>query len=169
MTPTPGPDRAAYEAQQAELLRALIRGDDYPQTFDAAKADAAGQSLRRKRARAVAKTWPGLSASLGDAFTPRFDDYARGVPAPAWGGGLTDGLGFARRLPAADLHDEIRVELLFARADIVPGRRGRPPRKRRGVFAAALLLHNPRRILIALRIPGLRPRNTVIALTRSPS
>jgi hypothetical protein len=167
MTPS-GPERAAYEAQQAELLRALIRGNDYPQAFDAVKADAAGQALRRKRARAVANTWPGLAASLGDEFAPRFDQYARSLPPPAWGGGMTDGLVFARRLPAADLHDEIRIELLFARADIVSGRRDRPPRKRRGVFAAALLLHNPRRILIALRMPGLGRRNIVIALPRSP-
>jgi hypothetical protein len=139
--------------------------------IDAVKADAAGQSLRRKRARTVAQTWPGLAASLDDAFAPRFDEYARALPPPAWGGGLTDGLAFARGLPAADVDDQIRIELLFARADIVPGRRGRPPRKRRGVFAAALLLQNPRRILIALRTPRLThalspPRMCALSQTR---
>lgn len=162
-----GPDRAAYEAQQAELLRALIRGSDYPQAFDAAKAHAAGQSLRRKRARAVSKAWPGLTATLGDAFLPRFDEYARSLPPPAWGGGLTDGLAFARRLPTADRHDAIRIELLLARADIASGRRGRPPHKRRGIFAAAVVVHNPHRIVIALRIPGRARRTTLIALPRS--
>ena len=48
------PDRTGYAARQAHLLDALLRGDGFPAGFAAAQADAAGRSLRRKRARAVA-------------------------------------------------------------------------------------------------------------------
>ncbi|MDX6677973.1 MAG: hypothetical protein QOE31_2025 [Solirubrobacteraceae bacterium] len=69
----PPADRAAYEARQAQLLRALQRGDGFPGGFDPDKAAAAGHALRRKRARGVANAWPALVLALGAAFAARFD------------------------------------------------------------------------------------------------
>jgi hypothetical protein len=163
MTPPPA-DRSHYEAGQAELLRALTRGDAFPDGFAADKADAASRSLRRKRARAVAVAWPALSVTLGERFATRFDDFARGTPPPAWGDGLADGLAFARTLPRDELPEAARVELLLARA-VVSGRAG-ALRRRRGVFAGARSLHEPRRILIVLRAPGIGRRELVVALAR---
>jgi hypothetical protein len=163
MTPPPA-DRSRYEARQAELLRALIRGDAFPDGFAADKADAASRSLRRKRARAVAGAWPALRVTLGERFAARFDDFARGTPPPAWGDGFVDGLAFARTLPRDELTEAVRIELLLARA-VVSGRAG-APRERRGLFVGVRSLHEPRRILVVLRAPGIGRRQLVVALER---
>jgi hypothetical protein len=161
---TPPPDRSRYEAAQAELLRALIRGDAFPDGFAAGKAAAASRSLRRKRARAVARAWPALSVTLGECFDERFDDFARRTPPPAWGDGFADGLALARTLPRHELSEPVRIELLLARA-VVSGRAG-ALRERRGVFVGARSLHEPRRLLVVLRAPGIGRRQLVVALRR---
>jgi hypothetical protein len=152
------PDRAAYAASQAALLDALLRGDGYPEGFVAAKADAAGTSLRRKRGRAVARAWPALAIDLGGAFDERFDAYARGADAPASGDPLADGLAFARSLPRdAPLSDNVRVELLLARAAL----------RRRGMFLRAARLHTPYpRLLVVARLPLLGARHRSYARRR---
>jgi hypothetical protein len=157
-------DRDAYAAAQAELLHALIRGDTFPDGFDAEKAAAASRSLWRKRAHAVAAAWPALAAGLGERFDAAFEQHARATPAPSSGGALADGLAFARTLAPGELTEAARVELLFARA--IAGRRGGTPRPRRGIFAGALWLHDPRRILVVLRAPGIGRRRLVVTLGR---
>ena len=142
-------DRAAYAARQAQLLDALLRGDDYPEGFAAAQADAAGQALRRKRGRAVKHAWPALAVALGGQFDERFDPFARAVDAPPSGDALADGLAFARwlrrRPDAPQLGDQARAEWLLARAAL----------RRHGVFAAAAWLRTPRRrLLVVARLPG---------------
>lgn len=141
------PDRAAYAARQAQLLEALLRDGEPPAGFDAARAGAAGRSLRRKRGRAVARAWPALALALGDAFDARFDAFARTVDVPASGGTLEDGLAFARALGGgAPLGDDARAELLLARAAL----------RRRGVFVRAAWLRRPRpRLLVVARLPWL--------------
>jgi hypothetical protein len=143
------PDRAGYAARQAQLLDALLRGGDYPAGFVAAQADAAGQALRRKRARAVAGACPALALDLGDAFGARFDAFARAVDAPASGDPRADGLAFARALGRdVRLGDAARAELLLLRAAL----------RRRGVFVGAAWLRRPhRRLLVAARLPGVGP------------
>ena len=140
------PDREAYAARQAQLLDALLRGDEPPAGFDAAQAGAAGHSLRRKRARAAAHVWPALALDLGDTFDARFDAFARAVDAPSAGGPLADGLAFAGSLPPdAPRSDDARVELLLARASL----------RRRGVFVRPLWLRRPRRrLLLVARLPA---------------
>jgi hypothetical protein len=142
------PDRAGYAARQAQLLDALLRGNDYPAGFVAAQADAAGRGLRRKRGRAVRQAWPALALQLGARFDARFDAFARAVDAPASGDPVQDGLAFARSLRrGADpvrLGDDARAELLLARA----------PLRRRGLFAGAAWLRTPRRrMLVVARLP----------------
>ena len=139
------PDREAYGARQAQLLDALLRGDEPPAGFDAAQAAAAGSSLRRKRGHAVAQAWPALAVALGDAFATRFDAFARTVDAPPSGSPLEDGLAFARTLDdLAALGDDVRAELLLARAAL----------RRRGLFVAAAWLRRPRpRVLVVVRVP----------------
>ncbi|MEY2515570.1 MAG: hypothetical protein QOJ89_2928 [bacterium] len=157
-------DRTAYEARQARLLRALQRGDGFPEGFDPDKAGAAGRSLRRKRAHAVAGAWPALALALGDEFDARFDAFARATPPPAFGFGYTDGLAFARTLAAGELTGDARVELLLARAAIA-GRDG-AWRARRGVFAGAMAVGDPARVLIVLRLPVIGRRLLVVPLGR---
>jgi hypothetical protein len=141
------PDREGYGARQAQLLDALLRGGDYPAGFVAAQADAAGRSLRRKRARAVAQAWPALALHLGDTFDARFDAFARTADAPASGNPLRDGLTFARSLGHdPPLSDDARVELLLARAAL----------RRRGVWVRAARLRRPyARLLVVARVPWL--------------
>ena len=158
-------DRAAYEARQAELLRALQRGDGFPGGFDPVKAGVAGRSLRRKRAHGVASAWPALALALGDDFDARFDTFARATPPPAFGFGYTDGLAFASTLSAGDLSGDARVELLLARAAIA-GRDG-AWRARRGVFFGATAASEPRRIVIVVRVPALGRRLLVVPLGRA--
>jgi hypothetical protein len=140
-----GIDRSGYAARQALLLDALLRGDGYPAGFAAAQADAAGRSLRRKRARAVARAWPALTLDLGDVFDTRFDAFARATGAPASGDPLRDGLAFVRRLGHdTRLGDDARAEVLLARAAL----------RRRGLFVAAACLRRPyRRLLVVVRLP----------------
>jgi hypothetical protein len=159
MAPPPA-DRSSYEAEQAAFVRALIRGEGFPDELDARKAAAASRSLWRKRLRAVAAAWPALAVTLGDRFEVRFEAYARAVPPPAFGHGITDGLAFAWILPRDELTDDVRVELLFARA-VVSGRAGRF-RDRRGLFIGMLSLPEPRRVLVVLRAPVVGRRVVVV-------
>ena len=138
------PERAAYAAQQAALLDALLRGDGYPEGFVVADADAAGAGLRRKRARAVAHAWPALALSLGDGFAERFDAFARDPAAPPAGDPFADGLAFARFAGRGSLTDNARAELLL----------GRAAARRRGVWIRAAWLRRPhRRLLVVARLP----------------
>ena len=157
-------DRAAYEARQAELLRALQRGEGFPDGFDTVKAAVAGRSLRRKRAHAVASAWPALALALGDEFDARFDAFARDTPPPAFGFGYTDGLAFALTLAAGELSGDARVELLLARAAIA-GRDG-AWRARRGLFAGVTACSDPRRVVFVVRVPMLGRRLLAVPLGR---
>jgi len=141
------PDREAYAARQAQLLDALLRGACAPDGFDAERAEAAGRSLRRKRAGAVARAWPALALDLGPEFDARFDAFARAVDAPASGDPRADGLAFARTLGRDPRRgDDARAELLLGRAAL---RRG-------GLFVGAAWLRRPRRrLLVVARLPWL--------------
>lgn len=138
--------RATHAARHAALLEALLRGDGYPQGFCAVKADAAGRSLRRKRARAVARTWPALGAALGDALAAHFDEFERTDDAPRTGDPLRDGLAFAGwlRRAGAQQGEDVRVEVLLARAALARG----------GLFVGVTGLRRPHpRLLVVMRLP----------------
>ena len=138
------PDRGAYAARQAQLLDALLHGDEPPAEFAAAQAAAAGRALRHKRARAVARAWPALALCLGGAFDERFDAFVRDAGTSRQP--LADGLAFARWIAAGGgrLDDGVRVEVLLARAAL----------RRRGVWVRAVRLRRPyRRVLVVARLP----------------
>lgn len=158
-------DRRAYAERQAQLLRALVAGEGFPEGFAADKAAEASRSLRRKRGRIVAKAWPALVLELGERFDARFDAFARVAAAPASGGGVADGLAFVRTLEGTGrLGDDARVELLFARARSARG--AGTARARRGPFLGAIVLREPRRLLVVVRLPRGGPRSLVVRAGR---
>ena len=160
-------DRAGYAAKQAALLAALLRGGDLPAGFSAAGARAASRSLRRKRVGAVRPAWPALAVALGASFDERFDAFARTTGPPAFGEGLADGLAFVSSLARPqELGDDVRVELLFARALLVRDRRrgGGDWRPRRAPYVHIARLHHPHRLLFVVHLPGLGRRHAAVAL-----
>jgi hypothetical protein len=142
-------DRARLAAQQAALVRALVAGGPVPGGFDPARVRATSAALARKRARAVARAWPGLAAELGGDFTERFLADAARRPPPTRGGALADGLAFADALAREGrLPGSAGVERLAARAHL----------STRPVRLAATLAGPPRRLVVTVRAPGLGDR-----------
>jgi hypothetical protein len=132
-------ERSEYAERQAQLLRSLVAGADFPDGFAEDRAAAASAALRRKRRRAVAKALPALALEPG--FDERFTAFAGSVGAPDAGGALADGLAFARAVGRRTLGDDARVELLVARVRLRPG-------------IGAAVLRDPRGLLVAGRLPG---------------
>jgi len=157
-------DRDAYGERQAQLLRALVAGEDLPEGFAPGKATVASRSLRRKRSRDVAKTWPALAFALGSRFDERFDAFARSTAPPVVGGALADGMAFASTLDSGELSEDARVEVLFARARLV--HRGGTLRRRTGPFLRAITLHEPRRLLVVAQIARGSTRARTVPLGR---
>src|SRR5215216_7502530 len=141
--------RERLAAEQAALVRALVGGGPVPGGFDPERVRATSAALARKRAREVARTWPGLAAELGPDFTELFRADAARRPPPARGGALADGLAFADALAGEGrLPDSARVERLAARAHL----------STRPVRLAATLTGSPRRLVATVRAPGLGER-----------
>jgi hypothetical protein len=159
-------DRSGYAAKQAALVEALLRGGELPEGFSAAKADTASQSLRRKRAGAIRHAWPALTVQLGASFDERFDAFAHTTGPAAFGEGLTDGLAFVSWLDREQqLGDDVRVEMLFARAIVVPDRRGGHGwRPRRRPFLRVARLRHPHRLLFVVHVPRLGRRYATLPL-----
>jgi hypothetical protein len=113
--------------QQQALVAALVAGAEVPAGFDPSAVLATTAALRRKRAAEVARAWPFLAASYGDAWTTAFVRWAAGRPP---NGSLRDGWDFARDAGPA-LPDLAREELAGREAAFTydgmstPVRRGR--------------------------------------------
>jgi hypothetical protein len=136
----PDADRAQLARQQAALVAALTTGAAPPADFDEPRVRLAARTLHRKRARAVAKTWPALAAALGRSFNEHFRAYADAHPLadpdPA-----ADGAAFARHAGTLGLlTDAARVELALHRAA-----RGWPVRLAR--------FRESSHVAVALRLP----------------
>jgi hypothetical protein len=92
-------DRERVRAVQGRVIEAVLRGDGYPDGFDAVRLDTAHDGVLRKRAWAVAGAWPLLARSLGGAYLDRFVEYVRaGRPFQPADGSLLDGRWFAAHL-----------------------------------------------------------------------
>jgi len=156
------PGRRSLAAAQAGFVRALVAGGEVPDGFDPERLRATAVSLRRKRAREVARAWPALAAAMADAWTSRFVAYADGRPPPA-GGALADGLAFADALAGAgELPAAARTERLAARARLVGRPGGYLPR--RGPFVGAAVEPDPRRLAVLVRAPLLGERWLLVPL-----
>jgi hypothetical protein len=87
--------------------------------MDPERLELAATSLAVKRARSVARAWPGLAAALGPEFEARFAEFAVGTLIPSRGGPLADGFAFAGwldsqgLLPAAGRLEQLAVSLRF--------------------------------------------------------
>jgi hypothetical protein len=149
--------RARLAARQAELVRALMSHGEPPPAGDAARLRATAEALAAKRAKAVARAWPALAAGLGEDFRERFARFAAGVPLPHEGGPLADGRAFARWLArAGELSDAGRLEALAVDLRYRAHAGGLVPR--RGPALAWARLREPRRLVVAVRLPWLGER-----------
>jgi hypothetical protein len=147
--PEPPAPRERLAAEQAALVRALVGDGPVPGGFDPGRVRATAAALAAKRAREAARAWPALAAELGQDFTPAFLEHASRQPPPARGGALADGLALADALARRGrLSGNARVERLAARARLSPS----PAR------LAATLAGPPRRLVVAVRLPGLGDR-----------
>ena len=142
--------RARLAALQAELVEALARGAAPPIGFDAERLQAAATALATKRRCAAARAWP----ALADAIERHFDEYATASPLPRLGGPLADGRAFLRWLAARGEHAaEARLQALAVDLRFKTTADGLVPR--RGPAMKAAMLHAPRRVVVALRLPWL--------------
>jgi hypothetical protein len=108
--PSPPDARADLARRQAELVRALQGDAPAPPGFDPAHVERASDSLARKRARIVQKTWPATARALGDRFGEHFATFACESPLPA--DLESDGFHFVQWLRSRGLiPNECRVEL----------------------------------------------------------
>jgi hypothetical protein len=151
--------RARLATAQQALVQALVGGGPVPAEFDPDRVQATSRALARKRARAVANTWPALARTLGDGFTARFLAYAAGQPPPT-GGALADGLAFTRVLKAQGrLPGDVRVERLLAQGRLA----------NRPVRLAATFAGSPLRLVMTVRAPLLGERWATLAFSRRHS
>jgi len=149
--------RERLSAKQAEFLEALSRGGTVPERFDAERVRIARESLASKRMRSVARSWPALTAMLGETFATRFHEFAATTPLPREGGPLADGRAFARRLAEQGAFaefadsDSARLEILAVDLRYRGTREGLI--RRRGPYIRAAFLPKSRRVVLAMRFP----------------
>lgn len=157
--------RSRLATQQAELVSALMANGTIPCGFDAARLQVAAESLRRKRCRAVARAWPAVARSLGEEYRELFAAYADTKPLPQRAGPLADGRGFAHWLSGRGLLPEAaRVQALAVDLEFASTEAGLVPR--RGVTIKAAWLRQPRRLVLAVRLPWLGERWLVVPFWR---
>jgi hypothetical protein len=143
--------RKKLATAQLELVRALVGQEDVPVEFDRSRIEATARALLSKRARALACRWPRLTGALGHSFDDLFRAYARAAPIPRAGGSLADGRLFARELErAGKLPDEGKLEAL---AFDVRCKMQHDKIVSRKIGLETALLKNPRRLIVALRLP----------------
>jgi hypothetical protein len=145
--------RRLAEAQE-RLLRALAGHGQPPEDFDAGRVRAAAEALAHKRARTVARAWPGLARALGADFAGSFSAFAANSPLPRAGGPLADGRAFAAHLASrGQLPDAGRLEALAV--DLRYRRMPDGLKPRRGPAFLAAWLRGSGRLVLAVRLPWL--------------
>jgi hypothetical protein len=159
--------RAELARRQAELVAALTDGRPAPAGFDRRHLRSAAASLRGKRARAIARTWPRLARSLGPAFEAALERHVRERPAPHPSGALGDGRALARALAAeGGLPWEARLELLAVELRHRWPADGR--RLHRRVGAAVAWRWRPATLVVAVRLPVAGERWLHVLLAHRP-
>ncbi len=146
--------RSQLAAMQAALVLGLTRQGEGPDCFDRTGLAVTAAALASKRARSVARAWPGLADALGDRFAECFVRYAEHSAIPVHGGPLADGYAFARALAAnGALPDAGRLEVMGVRLRNRCCASGLVPRRSPSVAIA--WLHQQRRLVLAGRLPRL--------------
>ena len=159
--------RESLARRQAELVSALMDGRPAPAGFDRHHLRAAAASLRSKRARAIARTWPRLARALGPAFDAALERHVRERPSPHPSGALGDGRALARALAAeGGLPWEARLELLGVELrHRWPADGRRLPRR---VGAALAWRPSPATLVAAVRLPVAGERWLHVSLAHRP-
>jgi len=146
--------RRRLASMEAEFIRSLLAGGPYPAGSDLRGMQATSQLLRSKRLRHLAKAWPELAQILGNAFSERAIELldSNGLRQPAHA--VQDGLTLALELRAeGPIPDGLRLRLLTVQLRY-RWQRGRLVR-RPGPAVGWAYLRQSRRLVVALRIPGL--------------
>jgi hypothetical protein len=157
--------RAELARRQAALVSALVGEEAPPPGFDASRLRTAAVSLRAKRARAIARAWPGLARALGPEFGAAVERHLRLLPSAPPSGPQGDGLALARSLAAEGrLPWEGRLELVAAELRYRWPPDGRRLRRRASV--ALLWRRAPVELVAALCLPGLGERWLRLPITR---
>jgi hypothetical protein len=118
-------------ARQEALVAALVAGAEVPAGFDVSAVHVTRAALRRKRAGEVARTWPMLAASYGDAWPATFSAWAAARPP---NGSLRDGWDFARSA-STQLTPPARAELAERERTFSYDGASAPTPKRRNLIA----------------------------------
>jgi uncharacterized protein (UPF0276 family) len=124
-----GSDRRQVGAAQRSLVRALLGGGAVPAGFDPHRLTATAHALRHKRAREMAKAWPGFAAAYGDRFEHDAATWLTGRPFGR--SSAADGAAFLHARTDRAVSPGARAEILLARARFTV--RGRPRRRRLGL------------------------------------
>jgi hypothetical protein len=154
--------RVRLAVMQTELVRTLTGQGGASNGLQGARLQATARALRTKRARAVARAWPGLAGDLGDRFAERFAAFAAGTLLPHNGGAVADGRAFARWLArSGELGERGRLEAMAVDLRYAARSDGLVPRKAPAV--RMMMLSRPRRLVAACRLPWIGERWFVIA------
>lgn len=149
--------RADLARRQAELVRALTGDAPAPAGFDHDRLRRAAEALAVKRRRSVRAACPELATALGPRFVERFAAYAGAAPAPRDGGARADARAFAAAVEAEeDLPDVARLEVLAIDLRHARSPGGLVPRH--GPSLATAHLKGSRRLVVAIRLPGVGER-----------
>jgi hypothetical protein len=152
----PADARARLSSRQAALVAALTANAGAPPGFEATRLRAASESLASKRLRGVSRSWPRLVEDLGDRYPRIFADYAASAILPGDGTPLEDGRAFSRWLAfRGELSDAGRLEAMAFDLRFTEGERLQP---RRGLSCRIVVLRRAKRVVLALRWPGLGER-----------
>jgi hypothetical protein len=148
--------RLGLAAMEAEFIRSLMAGGPYMGGSDLRGMQATSQLLRAKRVRTMARAWPELVGVLGDGLAEQATDVLAGTPLPPGDHAVLDGLIVARHLEAAGpIPDSLRLRMLAVRLRY-RGKRGLMVQWPRPALGFTYLRQS-RRLVCALRVPGLRP------------
>lgn len=117
--------RQKIEEEQNQFVDALFDNNLILSGFDQERFQVAASILKRKRIKALKKSWPGIEQSLGCDFKKYFFEYARSRSQPRYQSSLLDGRLFARYLKQQNLlgRDLEKIVKRFDQKFFVKGKR----------------------------------------------
>jgi hypothetical protein len=146
--------RRRLASMEAEFIRSLLAGGPYPAGADLRGMHATSELLRSRRVRHIAKAWPEVAELLGKTFRERAIELLAGDGPRQPAHAVQDGLTLALQLEAeGPIPDRLRLRLLTVQLRY-RRQRGRLVR-RPGPAVGWTYMRQSRRLVVALRIPGL--------------